>query len=128
MSTLEVLAILIGPAGRRLLGVGLMPNTCSGCTTTWSGLNICHCSACHRTFTILRWFDAHRANGGACADPVGLKHETGSRIGQPLMRLSERGFWTDFRSRPSDLPRSGQVVDDASPSRASEEVLNDRAS
>lgn len=79
-----------------------MKNTCSNCATQWVGLNLCHCTVCHRTFTILRWFDIHRS-GGVCADPAGLKHESGRYAGQPLMRLSESGFWTDAKQRPEVL-------------------------
>ncbi len=49
-----------------------LPNRCR-CGTRWSGSNTCHCAAtaCHRTFTGVGAFDAHR-RGGGCADPATL--------------------------------------------------------
>jgi hypothetical protein len=40
--------------------------TCNGCASTWSGLSVCHCSICHRTFTGLSAFDKHRLRGQCC--------------------------------------------------------------
>lgn len=34
--------------------------TCGGCRTWWRGAKICHCAACHLTFTSIGGFDAHR--------------------------------------------------------------------
>lgn len=52
-------------------------HTCSGCSNGWSGINQCHCSVCHNTFSVLRNFDLHRVGKRlplSCADPtdVGL--------------------------------------------------------
>jgi hypothetical protein len=46
---------------------------CTKCAAEWGGMNTCHCSGCHLTFTGLTAFDAHR-RGGECrpADSVGL--------------------------------------------------------
>jgi hypothetical protein len=34
--------------------------SCYGCKATWTGYRICHCAACHMTFTAVGGFDAHR--------------------------------------------------------------------
>jgi hypothetical protein len=36
-------------------------NRCGGCDATWTAAAACHCARCHRTFTGLTAFDAHRA-------------------------------------------------------------------
>ena len=53
--------------------------TCARCDNWWTGLQSCHCGACHRTFTGVYAFDMHRAGSHAkgtrhCVDPatVGL--------------------------------------------------------
>jgi hypothetical protein len=57
------------------------PHGCSGCDARWDGFNTAHCGTggCHRTFTGLKAFDAHRKGSHAkgtrhCVDPatVGL--------------------------------------------------------
>jgi hypothetical protein len=68
----------------------IKPHGCAGCDARWNGFNTAHCGTggCHRTFTSVKAFDAHRignheprnphrksAPGGRrCADPatVGL--------------------------------------------------------
>lgn len=45
------------------------PNACTKCQKRWGGMNTAHCSACHRTFTGITAFDAHR-KGGTCSDPT----------------------------------------------------------
>jgi len=35
----------------------------------WGGYRQCHCAGCHRTFSGLSTFDAHRLAGG-CLDPA----------------------------------------------------------
>jgi hypothetical protein len=37
------------------------PHACGKCPARWSGINIAHCSACHKTFGGVGPFDAHRA-------------------------------------------------------------------
>jgi hypothetical protein len=54
-------------------------HTCGGCPARWSGERTSHCgSGCHRTFTGVGNFDAHRS-GGRCLDPaeIGLVLATG---------------------------------------------------
>ena len=73
---------------------------CGGCDTTWAGLSIAHCGACHETFSTVRWFDAHRSQGH-CLDPAGLKRgRRGGGTGEPLLRRDSRGFWISAQARP----------------------------
>lgn len=46
---------------------------CGGCDAWWTGAQVAHCGACHRTFTRVSNFDRHR-RGGECRHPteVGL--------------------------------------------------------
>ena len=49
--------------------------TCARCDNWWTGLQSCHCGACHRTFTGVYAFDIHRAGSHAkgmrhCVDPA----------------------------------------------------------
>lgn len=44
-----------------------MPS-CGGCQGTWTGTAKAHCSGCHRTFSGISAFDAHRVRS-SCADP-----------------------------------------------------------
>lgn len=46
---------------------------CAKCSAEWGGMNTCHCSGCHTTFTGITAFDAHR-RGGQCipAESAGL--------------------------------------------------------
>lgn len=48
--------------------------TCKQCGKSWGGMNTCHCTGCHLTFTGITAFDAHR-KGGICNLPesVGLE-------------------------------------------------------
>ena len=53
-----------------------LPVSCSGCSSTWYGLDRAHCCGCHRTFDSTELFDVHRDEDG-CVSPaqVGLiKH------------------------------------------------------
>ncbi len=34
--------------------------TICACGTGWTGLSVCHCAACHLTFTAVGSFDEHR--------------------------------------------------------------------
>jgi hypothetical protein len=50
---------------------------CRKCGKDWGGLNTCHCSACHETFTGITAFDMHRAGSHAgnqrhCLPPAGV--------------------------------------------------------
>lgn len=37
--------------------------SCPRCDAKWLGLSLCHCAVCHRTFTGITNFDAHRVFG-----------------------------------------------------------------
>lgn len=72
-----------------------MSTNCGGCDATWTGTSICHCANCHRTFSGLGHFDAHRSQygeRGSCIDPATLTAQGGKRIGEPLMFFRE-GMW-----------------------------------
>lgn len=60
--------------------------SCNGCASTWTGLLACHCGACHRTFTGLAAFDAHRSYG-KCKDPATVLNQAGE---PRLMRVDKR--------------------------------------
>lgn len=49
--------------------------SCGGCSNTWTRLNACHCSGCHRTFGGVKGFDIHR-RGGRCIDPATVTSST----------------------------------------------------
>lgn len=71
------------------------PNTCSGCSTTWTGVSACHCSGCHQTFAGANLFDAHRTQygeHGTCRRPADMVATSGIRAGEPLMFFRE-GMW-----------------------------------
>lgn len=78
-----------------------MKATCSKCPAEWTGATMCHCSACHETFTGITLFDAHRIRG-ACADPAAvLCGPKTARAGESLMRRDSRGVWRTAEDRPS---------------------------
>ncbi len=54
---------------------------CRQCGKDWSGLKMCHCSRCHRTFSTLAVFDAHQpaSTGWDCQDPAKNKFVTDDR-------------------------------------------------
>lgn len=69
--------------------------SCGGCDARWTALGAAHCAGCHRTFSGLRLFDAHRhARGdrGGCTDPEtlpGIEYRDGMWRG-PAMTDAER--------------------------------------
>lgn len=59
--------------------------TCGGCDASWTGTSPCHCAApgCHRTFSGIRLFDAHRhhrGEHGGCLDPETVTNARGERV------------------------------------------------
>jgi predicted amidophosphoribosyltransferase len=60
---------------------------CPGCDRTWNGERACHCSTCHRHFSGLTAFDAHRP--GQCIDPATLHDKDGQR----MWRQDDNGVW-----------------------------------
>lgn len=72
-------------------------NTCR-CGARWSGARTAHCGGtCHRTFSGVSTFDAHR-RGGRCVDPEVLPPD-----GPGLMVVPGRAYevWGTF-SEPDD--------------------------
>jgi hypothetical protein len=65
---------------------------CAGCGGRWTGLGVCHCSGCHRTFTGISAFDQHRL-GGHCENPA-------SRGLVPIARR----YWSGW-GKPGEDPR-----------------------
>lgn len=64
---------------------------CRHCSTTWSGLKISHCAACHATFTTPANFDRHRAGRKI----RGMTLTTGECHALELagLVLNDRGQW-----------------------------------
>jgi hypothetical protein len=64
----------------------------SSCTCDFgSGLKVCHCAACHRTFTGVRGFDMHRTGpieARSCRDPATMTRQDGRPLYVPV-----RGRW-----------------------------------
>ena len=76
-----------------------MTITCPGCSTTWTGLRIAHCGACHQTFSCVAHFDSHRAPNrgqGTCKAPSSVL----AKHGHPAMRLNEHGVWVGAAEKP----------------------------
>lgn len=44
------------------------PFQCKDCGRQWTGQEVCHCTACHETFSTEDNFDGHRKHG-RCAKP-----------------------------------------------------------
>lgn len=64
--------------------------SCPKCGAWWTGINTAHCMAenCHRTFTTVAAFDAHRAGSHSrdtrhCVNPESIVIQSGPRKGQP---------------------------------------------
>lgn len=46
--------------------------SCPHCGRQWTGKRECHCTICHRHFSTVDGFDAHRPEG-KCADPLTVR-------------------------------------------------------
>jgi len=77
---------------------------CASCSAVWTAISrICHCGACHETFSTVSLFDMHRLRGD-CLDPAGLTRGSESKdAGEPLMRRDKRGIWVGYKQRPEVL-------------------------
>jgi hypothetical protein len=86
-----------------------MSARCGGCDTRWTGANVCHCAACHRTFTGVSGFDRHRVRG-VC---------TVARL-----FLDARGYWTPTEDAkvPSFSGRRPRGVDPGANPRLAEHL------
>lgn len=66
--------------------------SCGRCPATWTGQSRAHCSGCHRTFSSVGTFDAHRSAAGGrgeCLDPASVTNRAGEQV------LFERdGIWS----------------------------------
>ena len=85
-------------------------NTCSGCSATWTGTSVCHCSSCHRTFAGVRVFDLHRTQygeHGTCRRPADMIVTSGLRAGEPVMFLRD-GIWRGPELSDEQKSRFGQ--------------------
>ncbi|MET0417111.1 MAG: hypothetical protein ABW022_13920 [Actinoplanes sp.] len=67
----------------------IAPYRCGGCTSTWTGLAMAHCSACHETFAGVSGFDQHRLRGHCCPPA-----ERG-------LALDAHGVWRNPNARPA---------------------------
>jgi hypothetical protein len=79
-------------------GTSGLRHTCKGCDASWTGLKMCHCSACHQTFSTVALFDRHRSfegQHGSCRDPATLI----DRKGNPVMVLTG-GVWRGPQMTP----------------------------
>lgn len=94
------------------------PYTCSGCERTWTGPTFCHCAAkgCHRTFSGLGLFEAHRtAEGehGGCLDPTTLTITSTGPDGvervRPAMEL-RKGVWRGPESTPEQIAKLRALI------------------
>jgi hypothetical protein len=85
--------------------------SCGGCDRTWTGLLICHCAACHETFSCIDHFDAHRAAGrgsrpGYCLTPDMIRRTTGRWAGEFLLKLNRHGVWVGVE--PTRFPKDDE--------------------
>lgn len=46
----------------------MTPNKCLGCGAAWTSASQLHCTGCHRQFSSIEVFDAHR-DRGQCLQP-----------------------------------------------------------
>lgn len=77
------------------------PNACGKCDARWSGSNIAHCRACHRTFTTPATFDQHRSAKYADLDGKRVQVRENGQCYDPAddgLVQNDRGQW----HRPSD--------------------------
>ena len=64
--------------------------SCGGCDHRWSGLQLCHCAACHETFTTINAFDRHR-DTDRCRRPKFAKRSDGLHL--YFRSLKGKGAW-----------------------------------
>lgn len=76
--------------------MGRLEATCGGCDARWDARTaVCHCGACHRSFSGVEWFDRHRSAAGehgSCLDPAAVRVKTGALAGEPRMFFRD-GMW-----------------------------------
>jgi hypothetical protein len=99
---------------------------CNTCDRTWTGLDQCHCTGCHRHFVGLKAFDTHWRGGRdrRCVDPLSLRREDGN----PLMVREERALgaiytmWQASRHGPGAPSRVNAEREDPAEGDDMEEV------
>lgn len=79
--------------------------TCGGCSNTWTGIKVCHCAGCHRTFSVLSWFDRHRTRG-KCLNPASIT--VSEEDTRPAMKLDAHGKWVGALANPLYDNTSGE--------------------
>ncbi len=60
--------------------------SCRTCRRRWNGLAECHCSVCHRHFSAIGPFDAHRSED-RCLDPATATRSDGQPMFEPRERV-----------------------------------------
>jgi hypothetical protein len=72
---------------------------CKRCDTTWTGLRIEHCPACHQTFTGSTSGDMHRTGDhGVFEGPERRRCLTPDEMREKGMAQNARGHWTTGRA------------------------------
>ncbi len=56
------------------------------CGRKWTGLIQAHCSVCHRQFSTVANFDAHRVNKRGCPDPASLRRKKRDGTEVPILK------------------------------------------
>lgn len=82
-----------------------MPTATCSCGAEWhqSGNRTGHCSGCHRTFSGISTFDAHRHDtptGRACADPADLLDKAGMPKFKTYVDRVGTTVWRSAKDRP----------------------------
>jgi len=76
------------------------------CGAQWTGMNVCHCAGCHRTFTGIRAFDRHQRvvdpPASCCLDPALIRR----RDGTPALQPNSKGWWGEPATDSPGNPHS----------------------
>jgi hypothetical protein len=82
--------------------------TCRGCGRRWTGHPQCHCATCHRHFSAIGAFDAHRTgpdHDRRCGDPATLTTKTG----RPKLAAAHTALGTVWGTwNPNPHPNAAQ--------------------
>ena len=68
--------------------------SCRDCGRKWSGKRECHCTVCHRHFSVVAHFDAH-IKRSRCVDPLTLRQRSD---GRPLYAVKQSTLGKTFIS------------------------------
>lgn len=69
---------------------GVTRGHCPQCDARWTGDDVCHCAACHMTFTTLRGFDAHRTGS---FEPMRRRCRTENQLRAKGYEPNESNHW-----------------------------------